>query len=140
VLEGFWVTETVAAPEPTRRHKNPGSRGDPKRLPPFFLAGGDLHKQQNRNNQLILIFFFCADPFSDHVALLCSGLVVLSFFFKRQIWRLRKECWRLELRVQLYVGEELLREAEDEQILGVQRGSLSRAFVVSARWGWLMVG
>jgi hypothetical protein len=44
VLEGFWVTEIVAVREPTRRHKNPGSRGDLKRLPPFFLAGGDLHK------------------------------------------------------------------------------------------------
>jgi hypothetical protein len=67
--------------------------------------------------------------------LFCSGLVVLSFFFKRQIWRLRKECWRLELRVQPCMEEELLREAEDEQILGVQRGSLGRASVVSARWG-----
>jgi hypothetical protein len=27
----------------------------------------------------------------------CSVLVVLSFFFKRQLWRLRKECWRPEL-------------------------------------------
>jgi hypothetical protein len=53
VLEGFWVTEIVAV-----RGLNPGSRGDLKRLPPFFLTGGDLHKQQNRNNQLILIFLF----------------------------------------------------------------------------------
>jgi hypothetical protein len=27
------------------------------------------------------------------------GFVILSFFFKRQIWRLWKECWKLELRV-----------------------------------------
>jgi hypothetical protein len=39
--------------------KNPDSRGDPKRLPPFFFAGGDLHEQQNPNNQLILIFVLC---------------------------------------------------------------------------------
>jgi hypothetical protein len=38
---------------------NSGSRGDPKRLPPFILAGGDLHKQQNPNKQLILIFLLC---------------------------------------------------------------------------------
>jgi hypothetical protein len=41
----------------------------------------------------------------------------------------------LELRVQPCVGEELLREAEDGHILGVQRGSLGQVSVLSARWG-----
>jgi hypothetical protein len=66
------------------------------------------------------------------------GFVILSFFFKQQIWQLWKECWRSELRVSplgkgTMVGLWALLEREGRHICGAQREGLGRASVVS---GW----
>jgi hypothetical protein len=66
------------------------------------------------------------------------GFVILSIFFKRQIWRLWKECWRSELRVSSLgkgtaVGLWALLEREGGQICDVQREGPGRASMVS---GW----
>jgi hypothetical protein len=57
---GSHAPPSLAAREPMRRRKKLHRTGrSGMASSPFpFLAGGDLQKQQNRNNQLILVFFF----------------------------------------------------------------------------------